>query len=150
VIAGVDQGGDREPAASGLSREDDVRWGRAVVQEGFVGRQSVVDRCRIRMLRGEPVVDGDDLGAIPSTVISAVGTPPSAAAVTVTSAGSGCADINSRSCRRCSLTSLPAGKADCRRIASRFSRCSVLTEGSPLGWNSPGSTPSGLTHVIRC
>jgi hypothetical protein len=26
------------------------------------------------------------------------------------------------------LTSLPTGKADCRRIASRFSRCSVLIE----------------------
>ena len=128
MIAGVDQGDDGEPAASGLSREDDVRWGSAVVQEGFVGRKSVVDRCRIRMLGGEPVVDGDDLGAgppadlrgqvsgeecvpitytppwkyrtrwrgsIPSTVISAVGTPLSAAAVTVTSAA-GCADSNSR------------------------------------------------------
>src|SRR6185437_3434632 len=70
-------------------------------------------------------------GSIPSTVISAVGTPPSAAAVTVISAGSGCADINSRSCRRCSLTSAPAGKADCRRIASRASYCSVLTEDLP-------------------
>src|SRR6266545_3766556 len=70
-------------------------------------------------------------GSIPSTVISAVGTPPSSAAVTLTSAGSGCADSNSRSCRRCSLTSLPTGKADCRRIASRFSRCSVLTEDLP-------------------
>src|SRR6266508_3362757 len=70
-------------------------------------------------------------GSIPSNVISAVGTPPSAAAVTVTSAGSGCADSNSRSSRRCSLTSLPTGKADCRRTASRFSRCSVLTEDLP-------------------
>src|SRR4051794_19887332 len=70
-------------------------------------------------------------GSIPSTVISAVGTPPSSASVTVTSAGSGCADSNSRSSRRCSLTSLPAGKADCRRIASRVSRCSVLTEDLP-------------------
>jgi hypothetical protein len=61
VIAGVDQGGDGEPAAGGLSREGDVRWGCAVVQEGFVGCQSVVDRCRIRCW-GEPVVDGDDLG----------------------------------------------------------------------------------------
>src|SRR4051794_19969072 len=67
-------------------------------------------------------------GSIPSTVISAVGTPPSAAAVTVTSAGSGCADSSSFSSRRCSLTSLSTGKADCRRIASRVSRCSVLTE----------------------
>src|SRR4051794_36467675 len=76
-------------------------------------------------------------GSIPSTVISAVGTPPSAAAVTVTSAGSGCADSNSRSSRRCSLTSLPTGKADCRRIASRVSRCSVLTEDLPSrSWSS--------------
>src|SRR5437879_1418432 len=66
--------------------------------------------------------------SIPSTVISAVGTPPSAFAVTVTSTGSGCADIASRSSRRCSLTSLPRGKADCRRTASRVSRCSVLME----------------------
>src|SRR6266567_2210633 len=80
-------------------------------------------------------------GWIPSTVISAVGTPPSVAAVTVTSAGSGCADINSWSCRRCSLTLLPAGKADCRRIASRFSRCSVLTEDLP----SVGIRPAALS-----
>ena len=64
MIAGVDQGGDGEPAAGGLSRERDVR-GRAAVQEGFVGRKSVVDRGRIRVLGGEPVVDGDDLGAGP-------------------------------------------------------------------------------------
>src|SRR6187399_2884321 len=67
-------------------------------------------------------------GSIPSTVISAVGMPPRAAAVTVTSAGKGCADTAARSNRRCSSTSLSAGKADCRRIASRVSRCSVLTE----------------------
>ena len=35
-------------------------------------------------------------GSVPSMVISAVGTPPSAAAVTVTPAGSGCADVSSR------------------------------------------------------
>ena len=34
-------------------------------QEGFVGGQSVVDRGRVRVLGGEPVVDGDDLGAGP-------------------------------------------------------------------------------------
>ena len=50
MIAGIDQGGYNEPAAGGLSREDDVRWSCAVAQEGFVGRQSVVDRCRIRVL----------------------------------------------------------------------------------------------------
>src|SRR6476659_8206559 len=70
-------------------------------------------------------------GSIPSTVISAVGTPPSAAAVTVTSAGSGCADSNSFRSRRCSMTSLSAGNADRRRIASRVSRCSLLTEDLP-------------------
>ena len=37
----------------------------AVVQEGFIGRKSVVNRCRIRVLGGEPVVDGDDLGLRP-------------------------------------------------------------------------------------
>ncbi len=65
MIAGVDQGGDGEPAAGGLSREGDVRRGCAVLQEGFVGGKSVVDRGRIRVLGGEPVVDGDDLGARP-------------------------------------------------------------------------------------
>jgi hypothetical protein len=63
VIAGVDQGGDGQAAACGLPREGDVRRGSAVVQEGLVGGQSVVDRRRKRVLRGEPVVDGDDLGA---------------------------------------------------------------------------------------
>src|SRR3954452_3385934 len=92
---------------------------------------------------------------MPSTVISAVGTPPSAAAVTITSAGSGCADSNSRSSRRCSLTSLPTGNADCRRIASRVSRCSVLTEGLPsVGWfgGAPGSlrpSPNALWRWRR-
>ena len=66
VIAGVDQGGDGQSAAGGLSREDDVRRGGAVVQEGLVGGKGVVDRSRIRMLGGEPVIDGDDLGARPS------------------------------------------------------------------------------------
>jgi hypothetical protein len=122
MIAGIDQGGDGEPAAGRLAREDDVRRGCAVAQQGFVGGQSVVDRGRIRVLGGEPVVDGDDLarvrcptcearpaawkaspsaytppwkyrrtwrGSIPSMVISAVGTPPSVAAVTVTPAGGG-------------------------------------------------------------
>src|SRR5882672_6763312 len=70
-------------------------------------------------------------GSTPSTVISAVGTPPRVAAVTVTSAGSGCADSNSFSSRRCSPTSLSTGKADCRRIASRVARCSMLTYGLP-------------------
>ena len=65
MIPGVDQGGDGEPAASGLSREDDVRRGSAVLQEGLVGCKSVVDGSWIRMLGGEPVVDGDDPGARP-------------------------------------------------------------------------------------
>jgi len=52
-------------AAGRLSREGDVRRGDAVVQEGSVGRKSVVHRCRIRVLGGEPVVDGDDLGVRP-------------------------------------------------------------------------------------
>jgi len=146
VIASVDEGSDGEPAAGGLPRKDDVRWGRAVVQEGLVGCESVVDGGRIRVLGGEPVVDGEDSGAspppdlrrqvssekgrgsIPSTVISAVGTPPNVAAVTVTSAGSGCAESNALSCRRCSSTSALAGKVPCRRIASRFSFCAVLTQ----------------------
>ena len=46
----------------GLPREGDVRRGCAVFQEGFAGCNSVVDRCRIRVLGGEPAI-GDDLGA---------------------------------------------------------------------------------------
>src|ERR1022692_934810 len=92
-------------------------------------------------------------GPVPSTVISAAGTPPSAAAVTVTSAGSGCADINSRSSRRCSLTPMPAGKADCRRTASRFSRCSVLTADVPsvrLGSAPRRACPCQSAAEISC
>src|ERR1700689_1687001 len=70
-------------------------------------------------------------GSIPAIVISAVGTAPRVPAVTVTSAGGG-ADANFRSSSRCSLTLLSTGKADCRRAASSFSRCSALTE-SPFG-----------------
>jgi hypothetical protein len=58
-------------------------------------------------------------------------------------AGTGCADINSRSCCRSPLTSLPAGKAGCPRIASTFSRCSE----HPLRLEFAGSTPGGLAHV---
>src|SRR6516164_6223692 len=86
-------------------------------------------------------------GSVPSSVISAAGTPPSAAAVTVTSAGSGCAAASSASCRRCSLTLLPAGKADCRRIASRFSACSVLTEDLPSVKDGLAALPAGLVHA---
>src|SRR5215207_6737615 len=64
-MAGVDQGGDGEAAAGGLSREGDVRRGDAVVQEGFIGRKSIVNRGRVRVLGGETVVDGDDLGVRP-------------------------------------------------------------------------------------
>jgi hypothetical protein len=39
--------------------------GDAVVQERLIGRESVVNRCRIRVLGGEPVVDGDDFGVRP-------------------------------------------------------------------------------------
>src|SRR4051794_37397355 len=86
-------------------------------------------------------------GSVPATVISATGTVPSAAAVTVTSAGSGCADVSSRSSRRCSLTSLSTGKADCRRTASRLSRCSVLTEDLPSAGVGSAALPDGLVHV---
>ncbi len=65
VIAGADQGGDGEPAAGGLSRDDDVGGGGAAVQQGGVGGQGVVDRGRVGVLGGEPVVDGDDRGAGP-------------------------------------------------------------------------------------
>src|SRR6266568_9145855 len=86
-------------------------------------------------------------GSTPSTVISAAGTPPSVVAVTVTPAGSGCADINSRSSRRCSLTSMSAGKADCRRIASRFSGCSALIEDLPSVGIRLAALPGGPAHV---
>jgi hypothetical protein len=65
VIAGVDQGGDGESAARRLAREGDVRRGDTVVQKSAIGRESVVDRCRIRVLGGESVVDGDDFGVRP-------------------------------------------------------------------------------------
>src|SRR6266487_1926968 len=80
-------------------------------------------------------------GSIPSMVISAVGTPPSAAAVTVTPAGSGCADVNSRSSRRCSLTSLPNGEGVLSQ--GRVEVLSLLGAhgGSPFGWGWLGSAP---------
>src|SRR4029077_15754661 len=69
-----------------------------------------------------------------------VGTPPSAAAVTAISAGSGCAETNSRNRRRCSSTPAPAGRAPCRRVAWGFAPCSVLTDDPPWlrrpGWRS--------------
>ena len=60
MIAGVDQGGDGEAAAGGLSREGDVRGGDAVVQEGFIGRKSIVDPGRIRVLGGQAGYSASD------------------------------------------------------------------------------------------
>ena len=156
------------------------------MQEGLVSGQGVVNRRRVGVLGGEPVVDGDDLGtvrrptcearsaawkassrtytppwkyrttwrgSIPSTVISAVGTPPSVPAVTVTSAGGGCAEASSRIRRRCSLTSLSAERAFCRRTASRFSRCSALTEGLPsmgLVWQRSQAGSSTSIAAGKC
>src|SRR4029077_2954309 len=88
-------------------------------------------------------------GSIPSTVISAVGTPPSAAAATVTPAGSGRGEARPLSSRRWSLTPLSNGKAFCRRIASRFSRCSVLTEDLPSARIRPAAPPAGPPLTIR-
>jgi hypothetical protein len=56
VVAGVEEGGDGQAAAGGLSREGDVRRGDAVLQEGLIGGKGVVNRCRIWVLGGEPVV----------------------------------------------------------------------------------------------
>jgi len=56
VVAGVDQGGDGKAAADGLACEGDVRRVCAGQQEGLVGGQGVVDRRRVRVLGGEPVV----------------------------------------------------------------------------------------------
>jgi hypothetical protein len=66
VIASLDHGGNGKPAAGGFSREGDAGRRCPVLQESFVGRRSVVNRRRIRMLGTESVVDGDDLGAGPA------------------------------------------------------------------------------------
>ena len=50
-------------AAGGLAREGDVRRVGAGLQEGLVGGEGVVDRGRVRVLGGEPVVHRDDPGA---------------------------------------------------------------------------------------
>jgi hypothetical protein len=65
VVAGVDKGGDGEPAAGRLAGERDAGRVGAVVQEGLVGGQGVVDRGRVGVFGGEPVVHGDDRGAGP-------------------------------------------------------------------------------------
>ena len=174
MIAGVDQGGDGEAAAGGFSREGDAGRGGAVCQEGLVGGQGVVDRGRVRVLGGEPVVDGDDLGAgppgdlrgqagglegVPQDVYAAVEVQDNVAGLgsvdgdlgggDAAQRGGGHGDLGGqrlrgeqlRSSRRCSLRSMPAGKADCRKIASRFSRCSVLTQDLPSVGAWLGSAP---------
>jgi hypothetical protein len=117
-----------------------------VRQAGQVGEQrtdqregGVLARCVVRDAGGEELPAEQPpwkysttlTGSMPATVIWAVGTPPSTAEVTVTSAGGG--DANFRSSSRCSLTLLSIGKAACRRPASRFSRCSALTVNLPSG-----------------
>jgi hypothetical protein len=145
-----------------------------VFRRASIGRKSVVDRRRIRVLGGEPVVDGDDLGVrppadlrgqvggeegVPHHVHAAVEVEndvarfdsvdrdlggwdaAQSAAVTVTSAGSGCADTASfrvsvarrRRCRRGTPTVAGSHR--------RSLRCSVLT-GISLRWDA---RPSGCT-----
>ena len=58
--------------------------------------------------------------------------------------------VNSRSCCRCSLTYPSAGKADCPRIASRFSRCSVLTEHLPSVGIRPAAPQAGSPVSLHC
>ena len=81
-------------------------------------------------------------------VISAVGTPPSAAAVTVTLAGSGCAEtpLGAGAVARDITVD---GKADCRRMASRVSSCSVLTEDLPSVGGGVAALPGALAAVKR-
>src|SRR5882672_8659174 len=81
-------------------------------------------------------------GSIPAIVISAVGTPPSAPAVTVRSADSGWADSAARSSCRCSCAVLPTGKADRRRIPSTMACCSLLTR-------RPHEYPAAVVPVPR-
>jgi hypothetical protein len=64
VVAGIDQGGDGEAATGGLPGERDAGRVGAVLQ-GLVGGQGVLDRGRVRVLGGEPVVHRDDPGAGP-------------------------------------------------------------------------------------
>jgi hypothetical protein len=65
ALASVDQRGDGESAAGRLARQDDVRRGDAVLQQSFIRRKGILNRGRIRMLRGEPVVDREDGGVRP-------------------------------------------------------------------------------------
>src|SRR5471032_1174807 len=92
MIAGVDQGGDGESAAGGLSREGDVRRGDAGLQEGFIGRKSVVNRCWIRVLAPEhpyPAAVDDALAAYEALLQT--GIAPSDIAFAGESAGGGLA-----------------------------------------------------------
>jgi hypothetical protein len=58
--------GDGEAAAGGLPGESDAGRVGAVLQQGLVGGQRVVDRGRVGVLGGEPVVHRDDPGADPA------------------------------------------------------------------------------------
>ena len=71
MIAGVDQGGDGEAAAGGLSREGNVRM-PDVMEEGLIGRRSVIDCRWIRVLGSEPAA------LTPSRVLGDRATPATA------------------------------------------------------------------------
>src|SRR6187455_2293621 len=82
-------------------------------------------------------------GSIPSTVISAVGTPPSAAAVTVRSAGSGWAESNSFSSRPLLVDIASVGEGclsqDCVEGLSLLG----AHGGAPFGWIGLADSPPG-------
>ena len=124
---------------------DDLSVGPPADLRGQVGSGEGVTQC----VHAAVEVITTCRGSTPSMVISAVGTAPNAAAVMSTSAGSGCAGVNSRISRRCVLTSRPAGKGCCRGIASRFSRCSVLTEDLPSAGTGMAANLGGLSMSNR-
>ena len=84
MIAGVDQGGDGESAACGLAREGDVRRDDAVLQEGLIGRKCIVNRCRIRVLGGEPVVEEMTLACVRRPTCEASSAARNASPITYT------------------------------------------------------------------
>jgi hypothetical protein len=56
---GREQGGHRQPASRRLAREHDATRVHALPEQSLIGRASVVDRGRIRVFGGEPVVESD-------------------------------------------------------------------------------------------
>ena len=85
LVANLEQGGEREPTACGVTRDREMTRLVLLIEKPAVRREAVVHRARVRILRRQPVVDvqhstPDGLGQVSGELAVSVGRPEDVAA----------------------------------------------------------------------